>query len=122
MHRALLAKASRHRGLVFLATAVLALLVIAPAAYAAYYQDSGVVACRNEGVAVQVKAKGNPVYIRGRNSTGKMVIYDDFRTYSGTTTRVYRAAGAKRVEWIVFVDSGESGAYVSDRGTFGYCY
>lgn len=125
MRWAMLGKVSRYRLLVFLAAAILALLVAVPAAYASYNQDHGVVACgkgRHPGLVV--KAKGNPVYVKAYNGDGKPVISDDFRTYSGTSTRYYHAQGkfaGHYMQWHVFVNSGTS-EYVSRQGTYGYCF
>jgi Rieske Fe-S protein len=114
----------KRRVVVFSMGGILALMIALTAAYAAtpYNQDSGIVNCNNEGVAVIVKGQGNPIWVRARNAQGTMVIYDEFRTYSGTSTRYYQAPGAKNVEWLAFVSSGEAGAFINRDVTRGYCY
>ena len=125
MHVARLGKASRYRLLVFMAAAILALLVAVPAAYASYNMDSGSVRCGNNKMpGLVVKAKGNPVYVRATGVRGTVVIYDDFRTGAGTSTRYYHASGFYArggMDWRVWVRTG-TGEYVSRQGTYGYCY
>lgn len=124
MHWAMLGKVSRHRLLVFAVASIIALLVAAPAAYASYNKDTGLVICKaGKTPALVVKAKGNPVSVRATNYDGKPVIYANYRTYSGTTTRVFYASGmyaGNYMQWLVFVPSGNSD-YVSRQGTYGYC-
>lgn len=120
----LLGKASRYRLLVLLAAMTLALLVAAPAAYASYNKDTGTVICKaGKTPALVVKAKGNPDSVRATNYDSKPVIYANYRTYSGTTTRVFYASGryaGNYMQWLVFVPTGNSD-YVSRQGTYGYC-
>ncbi len=114
----------RPRMLLFCSYVLLALVIALPAAYAAtpYNHDSGIVNCNNEGVALVVRGQGNPIYVRARNASGTMVIYDQFRTYSGTSTKYFQAPGARNVEWTAFVSSGEAGAFINRDVTRGYCY
>jgi hypothetical protein len=110
--------------LVFCVGAILALLVAVPAAYAAYRHDDGRIRCpRGERPALIVKAKGNPVWVRAHAASGYSVIWDKYNTYSGTTTRVYRASGIyadRGMGWAV--DVYGKGAYVSRQATHAYCY
>jgi hypothetical protein len=103
---------------------IFVLMVVATPAAHAYTVDHGIVSCgAGKKPALQVKAKGNPVSVRAVNYSGQPVIYANFYTYSGTSTRVFYPSGryaGKYMEWNVFV-KGEN-AYVSRDGTFGYCF
>lgn len=116
----------RRRSLMLCICAVVALLIDAPVAYASYNYDGGKIYCpKGKRPGLVVKARGNPVTVRGHASSGYVVIYDDFNTYSGTTTRYYHASGIyadRGMGWSVRVPVNERGAYVSRMGTYAYCY
>ncbi len=131
MLRTVLEGKRRPRLLLFCSYAILALVVAVPAAYAhhgTYNKDWGQVSCgTGKKEAFQVRARGNPVYVRAHDGSGAILVNHRFNTYSGATTKYYHPStrwvpNPKFVDWMVSVDPDEPHAYVSRDGSFGYCY
>lgn len=122
MHRAMWADMYRHRLLIFLAAAILALLIAAPAAYAAYTNDWGMISCGpGKMPGLVVRAKGF-VHVRAVNESSEPTIYRDYHTGGIPITRRFHQTGPFADHFMSWRVDVSRGGYVSRMGTHGYCY